>query len=285
MSVTSIGPTRGSGASTRPPRSPGRSRRGRGRGLRRAVPRAIAAGIALAAWQGATWWLGIAVVPGPIDVAQSLVALSATPEFWGAVRDTVVVALAGLGLAAVVAIPLGIVVGSSRFLLTSSRLLVDLLRTVPPITLLPLVLLLWGPTATMQIALVVAAVFWPLFLQATYAVRETDPVQRDMARAYLIPTGDRWRRLLLPSSAPFLVTGFRVAATIALLVAVAAELIGNAPGVGREILLAQVAARPSDAYAYITVAALLGVALNLVIGVIQLRLLFWHQSVRDRASR
>jgi ABC-type nitrate/sulfonate/bicarbonate transport system permease component len=161
---------------------------------------------------------------------------------------------------------------------------VDFLRTIPAITLIPLVVLLYGPSITMQLVLVVFGSVWPLFVQAVYGVREVDPMLRDVAKVFHVSRRSQWVRIVLPSSAPFLVVGLRVASTVALLLAVGAELIGNAPGLGMEIALSQMDAQASTAYAYVVVAAIIGVGMNLLIGAGQKKVLYWHPSIRSSVA-
>lgn len=274
MSVSaSLSPARAARASATRSR-PGRSRR--------LADRLIAVGVLLLASQLASLWLGAGVVPGPLEVTGALGRLLGQSDFWSAVRDTCASTLIGLAVAAAVAVPLGLFAGSHRLVDASTRLPVDFMRTIPAVTLIPLVVLLFGPSLTMKVVLVVFGAFWPLFVQATYAVRELDPVARDVVRAYRLPTRVVWTAVLLPSSAPFLITGVRVSTTLALLLSIGAEIVGNAPGIGRQITLAQMAAQPATAYAYVIVAALLGVAINAGTAWAQDRALFWHPSVRGR---
>lgn len=251
-------------------------------GTRRLIDRLIALAVLLLGWQLASLWLGAGVVPGPVQVAGALGRLLGRAEFWAAVRDTCASTLIGLLVAAALAVPLGLFAGSHRLVDASTRLPVDFLRTIPAVTLIPLVVLLFGPSLTMKVVLVVFGACWPLFVQATYAVRELDPVARDVVRAYRLPTRVVWTAVLLPSSAPFLITGVRVATTLALLLSIGAEIVGNAPGIGREITLSQMSAQPATAYAYVIVAAVLGVVVNAGTAWVQDRVLFWHPSVRGR---
>jgi len=91
-------------------------------------------------------------------------------------------------------------------------------------------LLLYGATPKMAFALIVFGSVWPVLLQAMYGVHQVDPAMWDVARAYGLRRLDRLRFLILPSAAPFVATGVRLAATISLLLAIGAELIGGAPG-------------------------------------------------------
>lgn len=264
----------------RRPREPGPSRRA-GVTLASQVAAVLAF---LALWQVvATRGSLASSLPTPGETASALAALAGTAAFWAAVGDTLTSVGLGLAISLVVALPLGVVIGSGRVAFLSTRLTIDVLRTIPPVTLVPLALLLYGPTLQYTLLLIVFGTIWPLLLQAIYAVREVDPVARDMARAYRLGPWLRFQALLVPSSLPFLVTGLRIAATIALLLSVTAELLGNAPGLGNEILLAQTNGLVPQVYAYVLVTALVGLAINGLLLVLQRRLLFWHGDFRGTA--
>jgi ABC-type nitrate/sulfonate/bicarbonate transport system permease component len=89
---------------------------------------------------------------------------------------------------------------------------------------------------------------------------------------------------MLPSAAPLIATGIRVAATMSLLLAIGAELIGGAPGVGNAIALAEVNGDIPQMYAVVVVAATLGVLLNMAMLGLEGRALVWHPSHRPRAA-
>jgi ABC-type nitrate/sulfonate/bicarbonate transport system permease component len=251
-------------------------------GVPRAVPRLVALAIALIVWQLTSVWLGADTLPGVVACLAALGSVVTDPALWRAAGDTMTATLLGLAIAIIVAVPLGAVLGSIRFAEHSSHVVVDVLRTIPPVTLLPLMLLLYGPTLPMALTLVVYGSFWPLLIHGIYAVREVDPVQRDVAVSFRLPAALRWRKLLLPSMLPMVIVGIRISATIALLLALTAELIGGAPGIGERITAAQLANRVDDAYAYIICAALLGVAINAVMRLIERRVISWHPSVRAK---
>lgn len=223
-------------------------------------------------------------LPGPVEVAGALAGEVATAGFWSALGATAAGWALGLLLAVLVAVPLGVLVGSTRFAFRSTRLTIDVLRTIPPVTLVPLAVLVYGPTLSMKLLLVVYGTVWPLLLQVVYAVREVDPVARDVARAYRLRPGVRFRAVLLPGAVPFLATGLRIAATVALLLSIGAEIIGDAPGLGRALTLAQLDGRAAAAYAYVAVAALAGLAVNAGLVAVTRRLLFWHGDVRRGVS-
>ena len=134
--------------------------------------------------------------------------------------------------------------------------MIEFFKAIPVIAILPIGLVLWGATLTMKFALVAFAVFWPLVIQVCYGVRSLDPVVRDTTTVLQVRGPRKFLTVILPSAAPFIATGLRVAVAVALIVDIIAELIGGGTGIGERILLAENAG-PSeypDMYAYIVVA-------------------------------
>jgi ABC-type nitrate/sulfonate/bicarbonate transport system permease component len=237
--------------------------------------------IALAA--GVWWYLsGVApsAVPSPTRTLAELRTLAGTSALWTAVGQTSTAWLIGIGICTLAGIPLGLLIGASRIATDSTRLTIDFVRNIPPVALVPLGLLLWGPTRNMVLLLVVSGTIWPIVIQSIYASRQSEPQLRDMARVFHL--GRRWwlTHIFLPGVTPFGMTGLRVAATICLLLAVTGELFGGAPGVGTQIQNAQIGNDNPQMYAYVVVAALLGLLVNSLIWIAQRRLLSWHPSFR-----
>jgi ABC-type nitrate/sulfonate/bicarbonate transport system permease component len=211
-------------------------------------------------------------------------ALLVDVEFWFAFQQTVVGWVVGVAIAVVLGVPVGMFLGRIHFAYISTRLLIDFLRTIPSVAVIPLITLLFGATVEMKVILVVYGAFWPLVLQMIYGVRDTDKVLVDTMRSYRVP---KWRAaawVLFPSSLPYLITGIRISIVVGLLLAVSAEILGSAPGIGLELALAQTGGDLSLTYAYIVFIGLVGVVVDLLLRWGSRRLLFWHASVRESNS-
>ncbi|MFB6549318.1 MULTISPECIES: ABC transporter permease [unclassified Streptomyces] len=220
-------------------------------------------------------------VATPTQIGQALGSLMTTAEFWTPLGDTVRTWAIGLALSVLIALPVGVLFGASETAYRLSRVTVDFLRTIPPVALLPLALLLYGASARMALVLVVFGSVWPLLLQTMYGVHQIDPVTAEVARAYRLTRGQRLKVVLMPSAAPFIATGIRIAATISLLLAIGAELLGGTAGLGNAISQAQQAQDMPTMYAFVVASAFLGVALNLMMARAERRVLSWHPAHRD----
>jgi len=115
-------------------------------------------------------------------------------------------------------------------------------------------------------------------------VRDLDPVQRETAQSFRIPLRDRLLKVSLPAAIPYIATGLRISSATALVLAVTAELVIGAPGLGRAINTARAGGVPDLMYALTIATGLLGWFLNVVLSRIEARALHWHPSHREVAQ-
>jgi len=221
-----------------------------------------------------------AVVPPASKVLVEFAHLLATSGFWTAVGETMAAWAAGLGISIVVAVPAGLLIGAVPAIYDWLRTTIEFFRPIPPVALLPLVILVLGANQSMKISLVVIATIWPLLFQMLYGVQDVDRVLQETSRSYRMSAIFRARHIVLPSTLPYLVTGVRIAATIALIVAISTELVSGAPGLGTAISLAQSSGAVVRSWAFIFTAGVLGLLINVVFRGLERRLLRWHPSRR-----
>ena len=115
--------------------------------------------------------------------------------------------------------------------------LIEFMRPIPSVALIPLGILLWGQGFTMKVILVAYATAWPILYNTIYGVHDVDPIAVQTARAFGLKRGAILRHIDLPSAAPFIFTGIRISASIGLIVVVGCELLASAEsGIGSFIL-------------------------------------------------
>lgn len=249
----------------------------------------VTVAVLLGAWQFVTAGgvVSPAQFPTMTDTVAALGGEVASGRLWPAVGAT----LQGWAIGMVITIGLGLVIGTALafnvFAQRSAAPVIEIFKAIPAIAILPLVILVAGSTLPMKVFLICFAAFWPFVIQVIYGVRSMDPIVLDTARALGVRGIRRFLVVSLPSASPYLVTGMRIASAQALILAVVAEIVGGAAGIGRNILLAQntgVIAYPTM-YAYIIVAGLLGVVLTGAFFLLEKRVMHWHESQRNiRAS-
>jgi ABC-type nitrate/sulfonate/bicarbonate transport system permease component len=218
--------------------------------------------------------------PPVTDTLSTLWGELGTADLWEAIGETLQGWALGLAIAAGLAIPLGIVIGSSRLLYRSLRAIIEFLRPIPSVALIPLAILGYGTGLESKVFLATFACFWVLLMQTLYGAQDVDPVATDTARSFGFGRGERLFRVTLPSAVPYIATGVRMASTVSLILVVTAELVIGAPGLGRSINVARSGANVELMYALIVVTGLLGWFLNGVFARIEQRVLHWHPSQR-----
>lgn len=223
-------------------------------------------------------------LPTPWEVLNALIGLLGSSAYWTAVGTTLKAWAIGLAVCSVVGIPLGLLIGVSLRATQSTRWVIDFFRTIPTIALLPLVLLLFGATLRMEVTMIVLSAIWPLLIQAMYAANQVEPLHKWVARVFRLGTVDRLRFLWAPSVALFVSTGMRLAATMALLMTIAAEYIGGAPGLGSELSRMEQSLNRPEVFAYAITAGTIGLLINLGVVFFQRRLLWWHPVIRGERS-
>jgi len=219
-----------------------------------------------------------AALPPISEVLVEAARLLLDGAFLAEVRATVVAAGTGLGLATLVAVPVGLLLGSFRLANQAASAVIEFLRPIPSVALIPLAILVYGQGAQMKIALVVYACLWPIVFNTVYGVRDVEPLAKETARVYRTARLRVLTHVLLPSAAPFIATGIRIAAAIALIVTISAELLaGAASGVGSWILATSSGgASLSLVYAGTLFAGLLGLILNTSLVAVERRLFRWN---------
>lgn len=219
-------------------------------------------------------------LPGAVPVLSELFSLTGTSAFWSAVGSTLAGAGLGLLIAVAAGVALGVLMGSNDVAWHALRPTVEFLRPVPGVALIPVAILVFGPSMSSDVFLVAFGCVWVLLVQTLYGVREVDEVALQTARSYGLTRTQRIRFVQLPSSLPYIATGLRIASAIALIVAVTAELVAGNAGLGKSIALAQSVGQTEEMYALIVAAGILGIAVHVVFGGLEKRFLHWHQSQR-----
>jgi ABC-type nitrate/sulfonate/bicarbonate transport system permease component len=241
---------------------------------------------ALAAWEliSRTGVISQRDLPSMSASFQELGSLVQTSHFWTAFLRTVRGWALGLTVATVLAVPIGIWLGSSDFAASAFRVPIEFLRPIPSAALIPLLFLTLGTTLRSEVFLAAFGAFWPLLVQTMYGVRDVDPLAIDTGRSFGVGRLERLYRIKLPSAVPYIATGLRISSTVALILAFTAELFMGIPGLGQEVNFAQAYDLHEQLYAYALATGFLGVGIHLVSSAVERRALRWHPSQRGGSA-
>lgn len=216
-------------------------------------------------------------LPPPTVVLAELFTLLGEQDFTLDVIATILAWLITLGVSALIAVPLGMLLGNVPLLRTAVSAVVEFLRPIPSVALIPLALVLLGSGPETKIFLGVYAAVWPLLFNTIYAIGEVDEQLVDSARAFNIPRRQVLLQVKLPSIAPFVLTGLRLSAGIALIVVISTEMLsGSSGGLGHFIFVASSGGgRMDQVLAGTVLAGIFGYLVNAGMAGIQRRWMTW----------
>jgi ABC-type nitrate/sulfonate/bicarbonate transport system permease component len=246
--------------------------------LRRPVSQGLFIVAVLAAWAAvrAADLMTEDALPGPLSVLHALVDNLQTGPYWTAIGDTLRAAIGGLAVAIAVGVPIGLLTGTYAFAEKSTRLLVEVGRSFPVIAILPVMLLVMGSSLQMKGVVVFLACVFPLIIQAQYGAQSVSEAVHETVRSYRIGKFLRFRKVILPCAAPSVMTGIRLASTVAVLVSVGVEILTTVPGIGHAVTQNQLDGNSANAFAYIFTAGAIGFAINKLSQLAEARLLAWR---------
>lgn len=231
----------------------------------------------LALWQvGATQgWINPTVFP-PLD---KIIAATWTGLVGGALLDDIAISLqrSGIAFAAAVglAIPLGLFMGQIRAVEQALDPILQFFRQTSALALYPVFILLLGLGEASKVFVIFWATLFPILLATIGGVKEVDRKLIEMAATFGASRLTTFRRVVLPASIPSIFVGLRLSATTALLLLIAAEMIGANKGLGFQVMNAQYNFQIPQMFAAILLLALLGLSANAILVALQRRLCRW----------
>ena len=171
-------------------------------------------------------------LPGPWVVAGALVTLAVKGQLWGHIAATLERVAIGFSTGAVLAIGLGLPSGYFRAVRNIVEPVVELLRPIPPLAMLPLFLVWVGIGETSKVGFITYATFFPMFLTTVHAVGQMDPLLVRAAQSLGARPSQLFFRVILPAALPDMLTGLRLGIALSFFVIVISEFIGAEQGLG-----------------------------------------------------
>lgn len=198
----------------------------------------------------------------PENVPGAFAALAGRGVLWSDMGISLWRLVAGLVLAIVIGVPLGLAIGFSKATEQTTAPLVQFLRMVSPLSWAPIAVALFGVGSSPVIFLVTMAAVWPVVLNTVSGVRALDPAHLQVAQTLGATRWESLRTVVLPSIKPYVLSGIRLALGIAWVIIVPAEMLGVSSGLGYQILNARDRLAYEEMLAVILVIGILGIALD-----------------------
>jgi ABC-type nitrate/sulfonate/bicarbonate transport system permease component len=235
-------------------------------------------GSVVALWWVATHmgWVNQLLLPSPITVVTTMFELTRNGTLPANIAVSLSRVVVGFLIALCFALPLGTFVGISILARSAVIPLVELIRPIPPIAVIPLAILWLGIGELSKYSIVAYGAFFPIFLNTLTGFAAVDPVH---VRAALTLGATKWqifRHVMIMSAFPNIVVGARIGMGMAFVVLVAAELIAASSGLGFLIMDARNQYRMDWMFVGIISMGLLGYVLNFGLLALERQVLRWR---------
>ncbi|HEV7601570.1 MAG TPA: ABC transporter permease [Bradyrhizobium sp.] len=237
---------------------------------------ALALVIGLWQFAGSAGWVNALFLPTPLAIARAIYQLAISGALWHHVSVSIMRIGTGWILGTIAGVIVGFGIGLSSLARGVGITLISALFPIPKIALLPLLILWLGIGEEPKIATIALGVF---FSTAISVYSGVDAVPRNlirMAQSFNVPFPIIVRRVIWPGALPSILAGFRITASVALLLVVSAEMIGAEFGIGAFVLQAGNLMQTDQLLAGVVILSLFGLAVGRLINLLETRLLHWR---------
>lgn len=214
--------------------------------------------------------------PTPFEIGKTFFQEFASPAFFNIVGPTLWRFALGFVSACILGVAFGLALGASPMLLRAVDPIIGFFRSLPGVTLIPIITLWFGLGDASKVVLVISAAIWPILINTVDGIRRIDTTLLETVAAYQISRRDRVLRVLAPAVAPSIAIGMRVALSVGLVVTIVSELIGATSGIGGFLIRSQAQFDLPKLWAALVLLGIIGYALNAVFVVAENRWLDWH---------
>lgn len=238
----------------------------------------IAGALIVAFWQTACslGWASPVFLPSPVGIVRALADLALTGQLGRDVAASLARIVVGFSIGASAGIAFGLALGLLSHARAAGLPIVSALFPIPKIALLPLFILWFGIGEPSKYATIGLGVFFPMAIATFSGVDQVPRSLIRMAQSFDVPTRSIVWKVILPGALPGILAGIRIATSIALILVVAAEMIGAEHGIGAFILTAGNLMRTEELLAGVCVLSALGLTVGWLVGIAERRLLSWR---------
>ncbi|WP_276956676.1 ABC transporter permease [Methanobrevibacter woesei] len=214
------------------------------------------------------------ILPSPVEVCFSAWNLIISGELFRDAFDTLFKVFAGIFIAAIVAIPLGILLGWYKRLEDICTFVISILRPIPPVAWIPFSILWFGIGTVPAVFIIFMGCVFPILIYTIDGVKRTDNVLIESAQTLGATDGVILKQVILPSAIPYIVSGLKVGIGIALMCTISAEMIGSSSGLGYMILTATNLFDTGTTVVGMLTIGIIGLILDFIFGYVQDKI-FW----------
>lgn len=221
-------------------------------------------------------WVNPAFVPSPVATWRSLTEGLHSGELGPQTSSTVIRMTLGWGLATIVGILLGALIGLSATAKSWLGPMLEFVRPLPASAIMPLAIAIFGLSGNMVLSVVAFGAMWPVLLATIHGMTSVHTQLREVSQALeMSKTAFVWK-IGFPNALPDILSGARLSLTVALIVSIVGEMIASQSGLGQAILFAARSFQSSELFAGIALLAAIGYVSNLMLSLAERHLLKWQ---------
>lgn len=220
--------------------------------------------------------ISVLFFPPPSLIARTVWEMTVSGELVSQTTATLWRVSLGFAAGGAAGLMAGLAMGYSRRVRALADPFIAATHPLPKIALLPLLLIVFGFGENARVILIALAAFYPMLLNAMAGVREIHPLYFHAAENYGARGLRLWTRVILPGSLPQVIVGARVAVNLALLLAIAVEMVGSRDGLGQIIWFSWETLRVTELYSVLVAIALVGIGLNLLLEIVSHKFTPWR---------
>lgn len=234
--------------------------------------------IILIIWQ-AVYSFGLldsSLFASPIDTFSTFFRIITSGNIFPDLRDTIIRMFIGFGLATVIGVFLGLIIGLIKPLYDSTEGIIDFFRSIPVTTLYPVFVLLFGIDHLSKIAMVFWSCIFVIILNTSYGVIQSAKTRRKVAKLYGASSAQIFKWITFYDALPQILIGLRIAISFALILEILCEMfMGSEFGLGQRVTEAFTTYAIAELYALIIISGILGYTFNRFFIYLEKKLVPW----------
>lgn len=207
--------------------------------------------------------------PPPSAWWNGLVQIAASGKLLVASIATVRTVIAGLALAIVAGVVVGVLIGTSPRAARALGPLLEFCRAMPPPAIVPLAILFLGYDERMKLTIVALSAMWPILLNTSSAIRQIHPLLLDVSTSFHLSPFERIRLIVIPSVVPAILLGVRVALPLTIVLTLLVEILTSIEGIGALMIAAQRNFQSGQVYGLLVLVGLFGFVINSAFSIVQ----------------
>lgn len=235
-------------------------------------------------WTVASQWSSSFYFPSLTSILEVIARDFMSGLLWAHLMFSLVNLLLGLAIGTVVGVSVGTALAVSPRVRVVLTPFLTVMRSVPTVALIPILVVALGVGSGAKIFIIALVSTWPILLNASDGGKDVEQTLLDVTRAYRVPLWLTVRNVVFTSASPQIMTGIRIALSIAITVLVVSELYASTQGLGFYVLMSQRQFDIPRTWAGTILLALFGYLLNLLFGMVERRTLHWHYQIPRHRS-